>query len=149
MISKSKKLILATITSLLLFGGFSVALTPLVFAAPAPEPAATTTSATTNSAADQVCQGLSQADGSTGCDSKGTGKTATSLINTIINLFSWAIGVIAVIMIIFGGFKFVASTGDSGKVASARSTIIYALIGLVVVALAQTIVKFVLGQFIK
>jgi hypothetical protein len=146
MITKTKNILVSAVVSLLLLSGFSVAFAPLAFAAPAPEP---TPASTTSAAADQVCQGLSQADGSTGCDSTGTGKTATSLVNTIINLFSWVIGVIAIIMIIFGGFKFVTSAGDSGKVTSARSTIIYALIGLVVVALAQTIVKFVLGQFIK
>lgn len=143
MITKTKNLILTAVASLLLLSGLSVAISPFVSAAPAPEP-----TATTNTAADQICQGLSAADGSSGCDAKGTNKTATSLVNNIINLFSWVIGVIAVIMIIFGGFKFVTSSGDSSKVASARSTIIYALIGLVVVALAQTIVKFVLGQFI-
>jgi hypothetical protein len=49
-------------------------------------------------------------------------------------------------MVIYGGFKYITSGGDSGKVTSAKNTIVYAAIGLVVVALAQFIVKFVLGK---
>lgn len=54
------------------------------------------------------------------------------------------LGAIAVIMIVIGGFKFVTSGGDTNAVASAKNTIIYALVGLVVVALAQVIVHYVL-----
>jgi len=49
-------------------------------------------------------------------------------------------------MIIIGGFKYVTSGGDSTKISSAKSTIFYALIGLVVVALAQVIVRLVLTK---
>ena len=67
------------------------------------------------------------------------------LIATIINVFSVIVGIVAVIMIIWGGFKFITSGGDSGRVASARQTILYAIIGLIIVALAQFIVRFVLS----
>jgi hypothetical protein len=53
---------------------------------------------------------------------------------------------VAVIMIIVGGLKYITSGGDSNNVSSAKSTIIYAIIGLVVVALAQFIVQFVLNK---
>ena len=49
-------------------------------------------------------------------------------------------------LIIYGGFKYISSGGDSGKVTEAKNTIIYAVIGLVVVALAQFIVQFVLNK---
>jgi hypothetical protein len=148
MFIKMKNVVMLIVSSVFLVGALSLALAPSVYAmTPSTAPASTTSSE--NAAANQICQGASQADGSSGCDSTGTGVKVNTLINTIVNLLSWVIGVIAVIMIIFGGFKFVTSAGDSGKVTSARSTIIYALIGLVIVALAQTLVKFVLGQFIK
>lgn len=67
-----------------------------------------------------------------------------NIVNTIINVFSWVVGVISVIMIIFGGFKYITSSGSSEKVGSAKNTIIYALVGLIIVALAQVIVHFVL-----
>jgi hypothetical protein len=69
-----------------------------------------------------------------------------ALIATIVNLFSVLVGVIAVIMVIVGGFRYVTSGGDSGNVSSAKNTILYAIVGLVIVALAQFIVKFVLAK---
>jgi hypothetical protein len=49
-------------------------------------------------------------------------------------------------MIIYGGFRYITSGGDSGRVGNAKNTLIYAIIGLVIVALAQLIVHFVLNQ---
>lgn len=69
-----------------------------------------------------------------------------SLITTVINIFSLVVGVVAVVMIIIGGLKYITSSGDSNNVTSAKNTILYAIIGLVVVALAQFIVKFVLER---
>jgi len=63
-----------------------------------------------------------------------------------INIFSVIVGVVAVIMIIFGGFRYITSGGDSGNISSAKQTIIFAIVGLVVVALAQIIVRFVLSR---
>jgi len=59
------------------------------------------------------------------------------------------VGIVSVIMIIYGGFKYISSGGDSGNVQSAKNTIIYAVIGLVVVAMAQFIVQFVLNKVIS
>lgn len=67
-------------------------------------------------------------------------------IRSIINLFSLAVGVIAVIMIMIGGFRYITSGGTAEKVSSAKTTILYAIIGLVIVALAQIIVKFVINE---
>ncbi|TXG75979.1 hypothetical protein E6P97_04540 [Patescibacteria group bacterium] len=76
---------------------------------------------------------------------------ATSKVNDAVrlalNLFSAIVGIIAVVMIIVGGIKYITSGGDSGNVTSAKNTILYAIIGLVVVALAQIIVRFVLARF--
>src|SRR5690242_5108286 len=69
-----------------------------------------------------------------------------TLLTNIVNIFSVIVGVIAVIMIIVGGLRYITSGGDSNKVGAAKTTIIYALVGLVVVALAQLIVHFVLAQ---
>ena len=70
----------------------------------------------------------------------------TKLVTLAVNIFSWVIGVVAVFAIIYGGFKYITSAGESGGVTSAKNTILYAIIGLVIVALAQVIVKFVLGN---
>lgn len=75
----------------------------------------------------------------------GTGKINT-LITDIINIFSAIVGVISVIMIIVGGFQYITSGGDTGKVGTAKTTIIYAIVGLIVVAFAQFLVQFVLNK---
>ena len=71
---------------------------------------------------------------------------ANSIVEDIINIFSWVVGVVSVIMVIFGGFRYITSGGDAGKVTSAKNTIVYALVGLVIAALAQVLVLFVLGN---
>src|SRR5690606_25355144 len=68
------------------------------------------------------------------------------VLATAINIFSMIIGVIAVIMIIIGGLRYITSGGDSAGVNGAKNTILYAIIGLVIVALAQVIVQFVLNR---
>ncbi len=87
--------------------------------------------------------GVDTAAGSTGEKPE---DRVNSLIKTVINLLSVAVGIVAVIMIIVGGFRYVTSAGDSTKVGSAKNTILYALIGLIIVALAQVIVHFVLAK---
>lgn len=68
------------------------------------------------------------------------------LIADVINIFSVIVGIVAVIMIIYGGFRYITSGGDSSKVTDSKNTILYAIIGLVIVAFAQFIVKFVLAK---
>jgi hypothetical protein len=91
----------------------------------------------------EVCGGVNAAAGGTGCTADAG---ITALIATIVNIFSWIVGVLAVIMIIYAGFSYVSSGGDSSKIATAKNTLIYAIIGIIVVAFSQIIVKFVLGK---
>lgn len=67
-------------------------------------------------------------------------------ITAVINLLSSIVGILAVVMLIVGGFRYITSNGDSNKVGSAKNTVIYALIGVAIVALAQVIVQFVLNK---
>ncbi|MDZ7744458.1 MAG: pilin [Candidatus Saccharibacteria bacterium] len=69
-----------------------------------------------------------------------------SVVATAISLFSLVVGIAAVIMLIIGGFKYIISSGDSNNINSAKNTILYAIIGLVIAALAQVLVRFVLGR---
>jgi hypothetical protein len=81
------------------------------------------------------------------CNKKPDGDVdINSVITTAIKLMTAIVGIFSVIMIIFAGFKYVTSGGDANKTASAKNTIIYAIVGLVIVALAQAIVKFVLNK---
>lgn len=69
-----------------------------------------------------------------------------NIIKLVINIFSLIVGVVSVIMIIIGGLKYITSGGEGSNITGAKNTILYAIIGLVVVALAQVIVKFVLAK---
>ena len=68
------------------------------------------------------------------------------LVAKIINIVSVIVGAVAVVMIIVGGFRYVTSGGKDESVKGAKNTILYALIGLVIVALAQIIVRFVIDR---
>lgn len=80
----------------------------------------------------------------------GGGADATERINTlvrqVINFLSAIVGIVAVIMIIVGGLRYITSGGNDTSVTSAKNTILYAIIGLIIVALSQLIVRFVLGK---
>jgi ABC-type Fe3+ transport system permease subunit len=76
------------------------------------------------------------------CDSSRVG----SVLGTVVSILGWVLGIVAVIMIIVAGFKYVTSGGDAQKAGSAKNTLVYALIGVVIAALAQFLVHFVINQ---
>ena len=65
----------------------------------------------------------------------------TQITNTVL----YAVGIISVIMLIYGGLRYVVSGGDSKKVTDAKNTILYAIIGLIISILAFAIVNFVIN----
>ena len=69
------------------------------------------------------------------------------LFQTITNVLLFVIGAISVIMLIIGGIRYVVSGGDSSAVTSAKNTILYAVIGIVVAILAYAMVNFVITSF--
>ncbi len=69
-----------------------------------------------------------------------------NIIHSVINLLSVIVGVVAVIMIIIGGLRYITSGGSDTSVTGAKNTILYAIIGLIIVALAQILVRFVLSK---
>jgi len=121
--------------TLVLFGGvFGVA--PTATALPGTHPAFADFQS-------DACNGI-ESVGSNGC--KNSGSAIPKLMSTLLNILSFFAGFVAVVMIMIGGFQFVTANGDSGKITSARMTIIYALVGLVVVLMSQAIVHFVLAK---
>jgi type IV secretion system pilin len=123
-----KQVIAKTLIALLLFAGTFVA------------PMATVGAQTR----DDVCRGVAAAGGS--CTEQGASTTVDDIVGLAVNILSTIVGIVAVIMIIIGGFKYITSSGDSSNVQSAKNTILYAIVGLVVVALAQIITGFVLDR---
>jgi hypothetical protein len=68
------------------------------------------------------------------------------IINKVADVIAYIAGAVAVIMVVYGGFKYIVSNGDPQKITSARQIITYALIGLVVVLLAKLILSFVINR---
>lgn len=86
---------------------------------------------------DEIQKGVNGAGG-------GGAKELKVYIKLIIDILMWIIGAIAVIVIVVGGIKYVTSDGDAGKIKSAKDTILYAVIGIVVAILSYAIVNFIL-----
>lgn len=77
------------------------------------------------------------------------GLGTADLEDTVINVVQWVLGflgLIAVIMILIGGFQWITAGGNEEKVASAKKVISAAVIGLIIVLLAWAIVIFVVSQ---
>lgn len=129
------KIIIASLTLLV---SFSV---PGLAAAQAPAP--TLIVAATGQA--DACNGLDQLGG-TSCGNGGAGQNQIAKVSTaVVNIISLIAGIAAVIMIVIAGVRFVTSGGESSAVSAAKNNLIYAIIGLVIVAVAQLIVHFVLN----
>ena len=91
----------------------------------------------------ESCQ---EAEGSTVCADRNNSKAKDPIVGTIkraANIIATVTGVLAVVMIIIGGLNLVVSSGNAEEVAKGRRRILYSLIGLVVVALAWTITRFI------
>lgn len=67
-------------------------------------------------------------------------------LNTIISVVVGVLGLLAVAMIVYGGFMYTTSAGDASKIKKAKDTIMYGVIGLVIALLAFAIVNFVLSS---
>lgn len=116
--------------------------------------AATQSGCGTGGIPDQVAGGASTASSAGGaqsitCTPNGTdnaGSVIGNLATEVVNIFSIIVGAASIFMIIYGGFRYITSGGSSEKVGSAKNTIIYAIVGLIIVGLAQTLVHFVLSR---
>jgi hypothetical protein len=105
-----------------------------------------TTGSSSGSGATTACENLKRIDPGATCDTDIRTKVS-SVRDNVISTIIYIIGVLCVIMIVVGGLMFVLSSGDPGKVKSARDMIIYSAIGLAVAIFAQAIVSFVLSRF--
>jgi hypothetical protein len=86
-----------------------------------------------------------------GLSASGTSSTPNSLssvLTTVTNILLFLMGAISVIMIIVGGIRYATSQGDQTQMQSAKNTILYAVIGVVVSIAAYAIVSFVVTQFV-
>lgn len=90
-----------------------------------------------------------------GCDGKdatsevckNSSESVQKPIRDIISTLLVAVGIIAVIMIIVGGLRYILSNGDASRIKSAKDTVLYSVVGLIVAILSYAIVNFVVAQF--
>lgn len=92
-----------------------------------------------NTSKGQVCQGIAVTGARCGSDSN----KVYGLIGDIVDVLSVIVGLVAVIMLVVAAFKYITSGGESSKVSEAKSTLLYAIIGLFIAVLAQFLVHFV------
>ncbi len=116
------KVKLAIITAVAVLG--VVTLAPTVYASPATE----------------IKDGVTDVGG-------GSAPALGLQIQDIINMMLFLLGAIAVVMIVIGGFRYTTSNGEASSIKSAKDTILYAVIGLIVAIMAYAIVNFVLTAF--
>jgi hypothetical protein len=95
-------------------------------------------------AKEEACAGLSSTLGQS-CGASSNSRV-TTILKVVLNALSLIAGVAAVVMLMIGGFRYTISQGDGSGTAGAKNTILYALIGAVIVVFAQIIVRFVLGK---
>jgi len=79
-------------------------------------------------------------------DISGLPRPGGDTINIVLNVVFGVSASIAVLMIVIGGFRYIVAHGDPNQTASAKNSILYALVGLVVVMAAYSIVTFVVGN---
>ncbi len=94
-----------------------------------------------------INNGVNEAtNGNGGCNGTDISTGIKSIAVSVVNILSVVVGIVAVIMIIYGGFRYITSGGESGSVSGAKNTLLFAIVGLVIVALAQVIVHWVIGS---
>ena len=101
-------------------------------------------------AANLACQGAGGSPGANGQScSSADNKNLGGIIKAVVNILIFIVGVVAVIMLIIGGFRYVLSGGDSAGVEGAKNTILYAIIGVIVAIMAYAVVNFVITNVNK
>ena len=77
-------------------------------------------------------------------EATGGASSARALARTIVNFFLFFLGLVATIMVIYGGVLYVTAAGNDDQVGKAKNVILYAIIGIVVILLSFALVNTVI-----
>ena len=91
---------------------------------------------------DEAQNGAKLVDGGSGSN-----QNLPDIITTIINVMLFIAGALAVIMIIYGGIRYITAHGDEKQVKVAKDTIVYSVVGLIIAILAYALVTFIFDRF--
>src|SRR3989344_6561043 len=86
------------------------------------------------------------AQGLTSPDVAGTGLSTSSLSDTILNIINAAlalVGIVALAVLIYGGYVWMTSGGIPQRIALAKRILLSAVIGLIIILLSWAIVQFI------
>ncbi|MBQ6320892.1 hypothetical protein IJI17_01550 [Candidatus Saccharibacteria bacterium] len=93
---------------------------------------------------DPICDGLTgDLAEVAGC---GNTTTAETVVGKVINVLLYAVGILAVVMIVWAGLTMTISAGNPQAVTRAKNIMIYAVAGLIIAVLAYAIVNFVVNK---
>jgi hypothetical protein len=81
-----------------------------------------------------------------GCTSGTNLSGNNGYLMVFVNTLIWAGGLLALIFLLVGGSRYLTSTGDPQRIQQAKNTVLYSIVGLVVVLLAQAIISFVIAK---
>jgi len=97
---------------------------------------------------DKACDGAGSTSTACGSRSGGDDPIAGSdgIIVNVTTILAIIAGIVSVIFLVWGGVKYITSGGDSGGVSSAKNTVIAAIVGLLIAALARPIVVFIISK---
>lgn len=73
-------------------------------------------------------------------------RTPDNAISTILEIVLNIAGALALLMIVISGLRYIFAGGDSGRVKKAKDSLIFALVGLILVVIARGIVTFVVDR---
>ncbi len=91
---------------------------------------------------DEAQNGAKLVDGGSGSN-----QNLPDIITTIINVMLFIAAALAVIMIIYGGIRYITAHGDEKQVKVAKDTIVYSVAGLIIAILAYALVTFIFDRF--
>ena len=91
-----------------------------------------------------LCNGL---NASKGDDQPTSLFSEGGVFQTVTNVLLFVIAAVSVVMLIIGGIRYTVSMGDQSAVTSAKNTILYSIVGLLVAILAFAAINFVIGSF--
>lgn len=75
------------------------------------------------------------------------GNSVTGVVGIVVNVLLFVVGLVSGLMLIIGGLRYITSNGDSGALTSAKNTILYSIVGLVVALVAYAVVRWVFRLF--
>lgn len=73
-------------------------------------------------------------------------KASNASFVTLIDIVLVILGSIAVFMVVYSGVQIIISNGDSSKIATARKSILFAILGLIVIISSRLIISFIINR---